>query len=93
MLAYASERELFMQDLRGGADSILLRFDRAARLGFDAGNENASEHVGQDGGSARGWADKTIGNRVDFNTENTAFIYRMIAALDEQLARRGGDDG
>ncbi len=41
-----------------------------------------SQEFDQDGGSARGWADKTIGSRVDFNAENKEFIYRMITELD-----------
>lgn len=45
-----------------------------------------SQEFDQDGGSARGWADKTIGSRVEFNATNTAFIYRMIAELDRQNA-------
>lgn len=44
-----------------------------------------SQEFGQDGGSARGWADKTIGKRVDFDTPNAQFIYRMIADLDKQI--------
>lgn len=42
-----------------------------------------SQEFGHDGGSARGWADKTIGKRVDFDTANTQFVYRMIAELDK----------
>lgn len=45
-----------------------------------------SQEFDQDGGSARGWADKTIGRRVHFNAENSQFIYRMIAELDKQIA-------
>jgi hypothetical protein len=41
---------------------------------------------GQDGGSARGWADKTIGHRVAFDDEKRRFVYRMIEKLDRQLA-------
>lgn len=41
---------------------------------------------GQDGGSARGWADKTIGMRVAFSEEKRRFIYRMIEELDRQIA-------
>lgn len=43
----------------------------------------------QDGGSARGWADRTIGNRVEFDTANTEFIYRIISELDKQIAAHG----
>ena len=45
-----------------------------------------AQEFGQDGGSARGWADKTIGNRVTFNADKRRFIYQMIAELDRQLA-------
>lgn len=41
---------------------------------------------GQDGGSARGWADKTIGHRVPFNDEKQRFIYEIIDLLDQQAA-------
>jgi hypothetical protein len=40
----------------------------------------------QDGGSARGWAAKTLGTRLTLNAANTAFVYEMIALLDRQLA-------
>jgi hypothetical protein len=39
----------------------------------------------QSGGSARGWADKTVGKRVQFNIEKTGFIYDSIQLLDRQL--------
>jgi hypothetical protein len=45
-----------------------------------------SQEFDQDGGSARGWADKTIGNRVEFNATKAEFIYKMIAELDRQIA-------
>ena len=41
---------------------------------------------GQDGGSARGWADRTVGPRVAFSAAKRQFIYRMIDELDRQLA-------
>lgn len=43
-----------------------------------------AQEFGQDGGSARGWADQTIGPRVAFNNEKREFIYRMIAELDRR---------
>ena len=49
-----------------------------------------SLEFGQDGGSARGWADKTIGSEILFNDEKTAFVYRTIAQLDRQIALRWG---
>ena len=47
-----------------------------------------SQELGQDGSSARGWADKTVGKRVKFNAANTRFVYRMIAELDKQIATK-----
>lgn len=37
----------------------------------------------QCGGSARGWADKTIGQEVMFNVEKTQFIYATIDLVDQ----------
>jgi hypothetical protein len=45
-----------------------------------------AQEFGQDGGSARGWADKTVGTRVAFSAEKRQFIYRMIEELDRELA-------
>lgn len=45
-----------------------------------------AQEFGQDGGSARGWADKTIGHRVAFNEDKRQFIYEMIDKLDQQIA-------
>ena len=45
-----------------------------------------AQEFGQDGGSARGWADRTVGTRVAFNAEKRQFIYRMIEELDRQIA-------
>ena len=39
----------------------------------------------QCGGSARGWADKTIGQQVAFNAIKTKFIYDTIELLDQLL--------
>ena len=47
-----------------------------------------AQEFGQDGGSARGWADKTIGNRVAFNPDKRRFIYQMIEELDRQIATK-----
>lgn len=46
-----------------------------------------SQELGQDGGSARGWADRTIGSRIKLNDEKRAFVYRMIDVLDAHLKR------
>lgn len=45
-----------------------------------------AQEFGQDGGSARGWADKTVGHRLAFNPEKRQFIYQVIAELDKQIA-------
>lgn len=45
-----------------------------------------AQEFGQDGGSARGWADKTIGTRVQFHPQKVRFIYRMIEEIDKQMA-------
>jgi len=42
----------------------------------------------QNGGSARGWADKTIGHRVKFNDERARLIYSTIDQLDAVIARQ-----
>ena len=44
-----------------------------------------SQEFGQDGGSARGWADKTIGKRLELNDDRKRFVYAMIGLLDSQL--------
>ena len=45
-----------------------------------------SQEFDQDGGSARGWADRTIGHRVQFNDERRQFVYDMIDLPDRHLA-------
>ena len=47
-----------------------------------------AQEFGEEGGSARAWADKTIGARVLFNKEKTQFIYETIALLDSLLTDR-----
>lgn len=44
-----------------------------------------SQEFGQDGGSARGWADRTIGRRLVLNKDRQDFVYRMIDLLDFNL--------
>ena len=39
---------------------------------------------GQDGGSARGWAEKTIGTRLPLNEERRRFVFAMIELLDSR---------
>jgi hypothetical protein len=48
-----------------------------------------SQEFDQEGGTARGWADKTIGKRVHFNDDRRRFIYEMIDLLDSRLALAG----
>jgi hypothetical protein len=45
-----------------------------------------AQEFGEEGGSARGWADKVIGKRVLFNEERRRFVYEMIETLDKQIA-------
>lgn len=44
-----------------------------------------SIEFGQDGGSARGWADKTLGKRFQFDNEKRRFIYETIELLDSTI--------
>ena len=44
-----------------------------------------SKELGQDGGSARGWADKTIGNRQKWHEDKCQFVYDAIDLLDANL--------
>jgi len=44
-----------------------------------------SQEFGQDGGSARGWADKTIGHRLHFSDDKRKFVYTVIDLLDNLL--------
>ncbi|MCI5210712.1 MAG: hypothetical protein D3910_18430 [Candidatus Electrothrix sp. ATG2] len=46
-----------------------------------------AQEFDHDDGSARGWDDKTIGNRVSFNSDRKRFIYRIIEELDRLNAR------
>ena len=46
-----------------------------------------SQEFNQDGGSARGWADKTIGRRVKFNDNRKKLIYSTIDLLDAAIRR------
>lgn len=52
-----------------------------------------AQEFGQDGGSARSWADKTVGKRVPFDAEKQRFIYETIAELDRQIAANVGKAG
>ena len=48
-----------------------------------------SQEFEQDGGSARGWADRTIGTRVRFNEEKRRFVYEMIGVVDGVMGVEG----
>lgn len=47
-----------------------------------------AQEFGEEGGSARGWAEKVVGKRVTFNAERSRFIFQLIEALDRQIAAR-----
>lgn len=40
---------------------------------------------GENGGSARAWANKSIGQRVAFNDQKRQFIYQIIDELEGQF--------
>jgi hypothetical protein len=44
-----------------------------------------AQEFDQNGGSARGWADKVIGTRVHFGQRHRQFVYSMIELLDQHL--------
>ena len=46
-----------------------------------------SQEFGQDSGSARGWADRTIGQRLHLNEDRRKFVYEMIEVLDSNASR------
>jgi hypothetical protein len=48
-----------------------------------------SQEFDQNGGSAGAWADKTIGQRVNFNDDKRQFGYHMIDLLDSKLRVSG----
>jgi Family of unknown function (DUF5662) len=48
-----------------------------------------SQEFDQNGGSARAWADKTIGHRVKFNDDKRQFVYDMIDLLDSKFRVNG----
>src|SRR5262245_9778427 len=41
-----------------------------------------AQEFGQDGGSARGWADKTVGKRIAFDAETRWVMCRVLDGLD-----------
>lgn len=47
-----------------------------------------AQEYDEDGGSAKGWADKTVGTKVIFSPERTAFIYEVIDVLDRLVAEQ-----
>lgn len=48
-----------------------------------------AQEFGQDGRSARAWADKTIGVRLHFNDERRRFVYAIIELLDANFPADG----
>ena len=44
-----------------------------------------AQEFDHDNGSARGWADRTIGHRVKFKDDKRSFIYKVIDLLDSKL--------
>jgi hypothetical protein len=45
-----------------------------------------AQEFGEHGGSARAWADRTIGRRVRLNDQQRSFVYQVIEELDRRLA-------
>ena len=52
-----------------------------------------AQEFDQNGGSARGWADKVIGTRVHFGARHRQFVYSMIELLDQHLNHVGFSRG
>ena len=52
-----------------------------------------AQEFDQNGGSARGWADKVIGTRVHFGPRHRQFVYSMIELLDQHLNHVGFSRG
>ncbi len=48
-----------------------------------------AQEFDEPGGSARGWADRTVGKRFDFRPEKRDFIFQVIVELDRRLAVQG----
>jgi hypothetical protein len=48
-----------------------------------------AQEFDQNGGSARGWADKVIGIRVHFGSRHRQFVYSMIELLDQHFSHFG----
>jgi len=47
-----------------------------------------AQELEQNGGSARGWADKSIGQRINFNDNRRKLIYSTIDLLDSALNKQ-----
>lgn len=47
-----------------------------------------AQEFNQNGGSARGWADKVIGTRLHFGRRHQELVYSIIDMLDNELLRR-----
>ncbi|MFK7820770.1 MAG: DUF5662 family protein [Planctomycetaceae bacterium] len=48
-----------------------------------------AQEMGECNGSARAYADRTIGSRLVLNSERRDFVYRMIELLDSLLSGKG----
>jgi hypothetical protein len=46
-----------------------------------------AQEFGEHAGSARAWADRTLGRRVQLNDANRPFVYQIIDELDRRIAR------
>lgn len=47
-----------------------------------------AQEFGEDNGTARAWADKTVGKRLHFADEPRDLIYRVIDLLEQHLTRQ-----
>lgn len=47
-----------------------------------------AQEYGEEAGSARGWADKTVGVRFKFDEQRRDFIYKTIRLLEELLPKQ-----
>jgi len=49
-----------------------------------------AQEFDEGGGSAKSWADKTIGRRVQFNDDRKQLVYATIQRLDAEMVRASG---
>ncbi len=48
-----------------------------------------SQEFGEPNGSARGWADRTIGHRLHLNEVNRQLVYTTIEQIDAAFSEQG----